>query len=288
MPLWSPELLTGNPSNLSAAEQFHHLGNTELTSEKGPCHQYLCTFDNTFVFGGCMFPGQCSPSVALEKKCKKKTTDKITCEQIPVVQKLGGISLWPHVLPQPGKGGILDGEKIPRDCCEAQKQQICEQLEGWAHLHSIWHIWVISCNEHACATWHSWIFVLHFCSIILWSWLLEMGNADRNAFGEWQWGAINALLTQFVPSLHPQLSSWANYYSGWCFGFWAVGKLVGRCVLKLHCLIMPLASSVGKIISDKPLSWVQSSKDAKRLGARWKVFDVNCLWHMRVWYVPGF
>lgn len=128
-----------------------------------------------------------------------------------------------------------------------------------------------------------------FCSVILWSWLLEMGNADRNAFGEWQWGAINALLTQFIQPLYPQLSSWANYYSGWCFAaFWALGKLVGRCVLKLHCLIMPLASSVGKIISDKPLSWVQSSKDAKRLGARWKVFDVNCLWHMQVWYVPGF
>lgn len=39
-------------------------------------------------------------------------------------------------------------------------------------------------------------------------------------------------------------------------------------MLKLPCLIMLLAPSVGKIISDKPLSWVQSSKDAKRLGAR--------------------
>lgn len=118
-----------------------------------------------------------------------KKPNKVTCEQIQIVLKLMGISLWPHVLPQPGKSGILDGEKIPPDCCEAQKQQICRQLKGfpecWAHLHSTWHIWVISCSKHVRATWHSWIFVLCFCSVILWSWLLKMGNADRNAFGEW-------------------------------------------------------------------------------------------------------
>lgn len=287
LPLWSSVLITGNPSNLSTAEHFHHLGNSELTSEKGRHHQVLYTFDNIPVFGGCMFTGQCSPSIALEKKNARKTQQSYWRANPYCVETGGHFPLITCAAPAWERW-----QKIPPDCGEAQKPQICEQLEGsdecWAHLHSTWHIWVISCSEYACATWHSWIFVLCLCSIILWSWLLKVGNADRNAFGEWQWGAINALLTQFIHSLYPQLSSWANYYSGWYFGFWALGKLVGRCVLKLHCLIMLLASSVGKIISDKPLSWVQSSKDAKRLGARWKVFDVNCIWHMRVWYVPGF
>lgn len=48
LPLWSSDFITDTPSKLRTAEQFHHLGNSELTSEKGPHYKVLCTFDNTF------------------------------------------------------------------------------------------------------------------------------------------------------------------------------------------------------------------------------------------------
>lgn len=48
------------------------------------------------------------------------------------------------------------------------------------------------------------------------SWWVITRNADGNAFGEWQWGAIKGLLIQTVHSLYPQLSLWPNYYAGSC------------------------------------------------------------------------
>lgn len=151
-------------------------------SLQGPLHLWQ-HFWQRYLVAAC-YQVSVHPLLLWRRNVKKP--NKVICEQIHIVQKMMGISLWPDVLPQPGKGGILDGEKTPP---EAQKQQICEQLEGfpecWAHLHSTWHIWVISCSNPACATSHCRIFVLCSCSTILWSWLLKMGNADRNAFGEW-------------------------------------------------------------------------------------------------------
>lgn len=50
-------------------------------------------------------------------------------------------------------------------------------------------------------------------------------------------------------------------YAGACLEPELWGGRVARYAPELHCLIMPHASSLGKISCDKPLSWVKCSKD---------------------------